>query len=60
MLTIQVLITTAVNNILKYFLTIFFFFFEREKIRLDIPCELDNSHEMLSLIFTEKNNNKKT
>ena len=47
----------AVDDIL-----FFFFFFCSEKIKLDTLCELstvDDSYEISSLIFSEKNNNKK-
>ena len=41
----------------EFFLFIFFFsffFFFSEKIRLDISCESEDSHEMPSLTFSEK------
>ena len=46
----KLLITATADNTLKYL-----FFHSSEKSGLDISCRLsDNSHEMQSLIFTEK------
>ena len=49
---IHVIITTA-NLDETYF---FFFFFFNFQIKLDLSCESSDSHEMSSLIFSEKNN----
>ena len=45
------LITTVADDILTFFFLVLHF---SEKIRLDISCLADDSHEMPSLIFCEK------